>query len=105
MDDLFESRRARDAGMAKVLAHTDEEYKERYREAWWAMLEMRCPFNNDDIVEKVGMPPGNANCLGGLFHGCLKKAYAWGWVEVCGERSMPKKSSHARVTKLYRGRK
>jgi hypothetical protein len=100
--DIQESRRQRDAGIAQVLGHTYDEYKEDYRTAFWSILSSKQPFNNEEILAIVGPPPNHPNASGALFNGCLRQALKDGSIQVYdAERQMAKISSHARSTKLY----
>lgn len=93
---------ARDAGIAAVLDVTPGDYKALYREEFDRQLASGEPFTSETITEAVGMPP-SSNAVGGLFRGCINKAFADRRVELVGREPMKKTGAHARRTDVYRG--
>lgn len=100
--DLFSGRDARDAGLEQV--------KRNERERWWDAAirigrEMRGDFIGEDarirIHDEIG-PPHHPNVYGALTNQLVREG---SWVKTQEWRPMAVKSSHARMSRVYRSRK
>lgn len=107
--DLFESRRRRERGMAKVVSNTDPEWKASVRSLCEAYLNRpavaRRLFTAEDLreyCENVLPQPHHPNAWSANLGGLIRSWKSRGLIEQVGSQEARRPMAHARLMRCYR---
>jgi hypothetical protein len=72
--NLAEGERRRDEGMAQVALNATDEWKLAFETTLARILRQgRTRVTSSDVVDVIGLPPGNPNLIGAMMRACAVK--------------------------------
>lgn len=98
-DALEQARQERDRGGNQAVNAVHSHWRVAAEEAIRRLADTGREFTAEDVVDRIGPPPGHHNALGGAFIGASKR----GEIHAVGYRQSTRRSAHARVIRVWRG--
>lgn len=92
-------REERDDGIALVLSHTPDYFKDSVRRAVGMLAASGREFTAEDVREITGDPPNHYNAMGANIFACVKA----GMIRKVGYTQAKRPSTHASLLQVYRG--
>src|SRR5690348_11733679 len=97
--DLFEGEARKREGCERVLSH-NEEWKARFDADASFLLSLNMELTSEDIVARIGMPPGSPNAVGAAMRAFAARHH----LQVLHYRKSTRPTCHAAILAVW-GRK